>query len=41
MFYDSVVSVAPAFWIIFGLSLAVNHQLESAITLENSAALSI
>ncbi|WP_172452499.1 DNA methyltransferase [Chromatium okenii] len=34
MFYDSVVSVAPAFWIIFGLSLAVNHQLDSAIKSE-------
>ncbi|MBV5307828.1 O-antigen ligase [Chromatium okenii] len=41
MFYDSVVSVAPAFWIIFGLSLAVNHQLDSAIKSENPAALSI
>jgi O-antigen ligase len=28
LFYDSVVAVAPIFWIIFGLSLAVNHQLD-------------
>ena len=26
-FYDSTVSVAPAFWIVFGLSLAVNEML--------------
>ena len=26
-FYDSAVSVAPAFWIVFGLSLAMNEQL--------------
>ena len=40
MFYDSVVSVAPAFWIIFGLSLAVNHQMNSAINSSNCAELS-
>jgi O-antigen ligase len=26
-FYDSAVSVAPVFWIIFGLSMAVNRML--------------
>ncbi|MBK1641296.1 hypothetical protein CKO12_05290 [Chromatium okenii] len=28
VFYDSVVSVAPIFWIIFGLSVAVNQLLK-------------
>jgi hypothetical protein len=28
-FYDSVVSVAPVFWIVFGLSMAMNETLEA------------
>ncbi len=30
-FYDSSVSVAPAFWIIFGLSMAANEKLKLEI----------
>ena len=26
-FYDSAVSVAPAFWVVFGLSMAMNEML--------------
>jgi hypothetical protein len=28
-FYDSAVSVAPSFWIVFGLSMAMNKMLEA------------
>jgi hypothetical protein len=28
-FYDSAVSVAPAFWIVFGLSMALNDALDT------------
>jgi O-antigen ligase len=28
VFYDSSVSVAPAFWIVFGLSMAINEILK-------------
>ncbi|GEM_PF-4397468 len=31
VFYDSVVSVAPLFWIVFGLSLAVNQLLKTTM----------
>jgi O-antigen ligase len=37
VFYDSAVSVAPAFWIVFGLSMAVNEMLmkEHSLRLKN------
>jgi hypothetical protein len=34
-FYDSAVSVAPAFWIVFGLSMAMNNALNKKNLLEH------
>jgi hypothetical protein len=36
-FYDSNVSVAPVFWVLFGLSLSMNARLESAVPSANFA----